>query len=486
MINGTQGTVNYEFEKSTVNLAIVGGGKACKFFLELIRRESFPYLNVNLVGVCDTNPDAEGIHLANEMGIYTTDNFRDLFNIENLDGIIELTNNRKVLLELIRNRPERVGVLEHNIGRFIRRLYDIDQQLRSAKQEVALERMASDFLIQQTNDRIVVLEPDFTIVEANEAYLNAVAKTKMEVIGAHCYEITHGLNAPCSVSHPELGCPMVETLRTGEFSHVIHEHPDSGEGTTFCDMVTYPIKDHKGNIIRIIEIWRDITKELSSRWEERVRTLKDDYKKLIQEDRMISLGKLVASCVHEINNPIQGLLTFSHLMRNTLEEGDPDREDLEKFRKFLPLMCGELERCGDIISGLLSFSREPALGFKDVDLNEVLAAVIALTRHKMELQNIKLITEICPRPLLLQGDMNQLQQCFLNLVFNAIEAMPGGGEMHIMSAPQDDDNKIRIEIRDTGCGIREENMEHIFDPFFLQQKARGRAPAWVCRLYMVP
>ena len=78
---------------------------------------------------------------------------------------------------------------------------------------------------------------------------------------------------------------------------------------------------------------------------------------------MISLGKLVASCVHEINNPKQGLLTFSHLMQNTLEEGDPNKEDLDKFRKFLSLMCDELERCGNIISGLLSFSREPALGF---------------------------------------------------------------------------------------------------------------------------
>ena len=128
--------------------------------------------------------------------------------------------------------------------------------------------------------------------------------------------------------------------------------------------------------------------------------------------------------------------------------------------------CDELERCGNIISGLLSFSREPALGFKDVDLNEVLDAVIALTRHKMELQNIKLNTNMYPRPLVLQGDVNQLQQCFLNLIFNAIEAMSKGGELHLMSAIQDNDNKIKIEIRDTGCGIREENLEHIFDPFF--------------------
>jgi signal transduction histidine kinase len=451
-------------EKYPLNLAIVGGGKACQFFLELLGSESFDYFNI--VGVCDINPDAEGFRLAKEKGFHTTDNYKDLFKIEGLDVIIEITGSRDVLLELIRLKPKGVGVLEHNIGGILKRLSSLDQRLKFAEQQVAFEKRTSDFLIQQANERIVVLKPDFSIIDANEPYLEAVGKSKEEVIGAHCYEVTHGLTTPCSSFQSELGCPLVETLRTGESAQVIHEHPSPDDKRTYCDMVTYPLKDQNGEVIRVIEIWRDITAELSSRWESRIEAMKDDLKKIVQEDRMISLGKLVASSVHEINNPIQGLMNFSHLMLDILEERKPNAEDLEKFKKYLSLMSGELERCGNIISGLLSFSRQSESIYRDVDLNEILEQVIELTRHKMEIQDIRLDTRLSASPLIVDGDVNQLQQCFLNLIFNAIEAMAEGGELKIESESDKTRKSALIEFRDTGCGIADSNLGHIFDPFF--------------------
>ena len=453
-------------EKSSFNLAILGGGRTCKFFLELLKSESFNYLNINIVGVCDINPEAEGFRLAKEMGIYTTDNFLNLFEIKDLDGVIELTGSRELLLELIRLRPKGLGVLEHNISRLLRYLYITNEELKSAKREVSSEKEVSNFLIQQANERIVVLDPDFTISEANEPYLKAVGKSKGEVIGAHCYEITHGLSVPCSSLQPELGCPLVETLRSGNSAHVIHEHPSADDHPTYCDMVTYPVRNQTGEIVRVIEIWRDITEELSSRWEGRVKEMKANLRKLVQEDRMISLGKLVASSVHEINNPIQGLLTFSHLMHEILEEGEPSPDDLKKFRDHLSLMSSELERCGNIISGLLSFSRQTEIEYKDVDLNEVLEQVIKLTHHKIEIQDIQLDMKLFSTPLIINGHLNQLQQCFLNLIFNAIEAMPKGGELSVVSDLDRAHKNALVKIQDTGHGIPEENLENIFDPFF--------------------
>jgi signal transduction histidine kinase len=129
-------------------------------------------------------------------------------------------------------------------------------------------------------------------------------------------------------------------------------------------------------------------------------------------------------------------------------------------------MSRELERCGDIVTGLLSFSRQAERAFTDVDLNEILEQVIALTRHKMDIQEIEVTTKISPRPLILNGDVNQLQQCFLNLIFNSIEAMPEGGKLSVLSKVDKDGKNAMVEIRDTGCGIPEENLDHIFDPFF--------------------
>jgi len=125
-----------------------------------------------------------------------------------------------------------------------------------------------------------------------------------------------------------------------------------------------------------------------------------------------------------------------------------------------------LERCGNIVSGLLSFSRQPEMEHKNIDLNEVLEQVITVTRHKTELQDIGLNVRLHPAPLIVNGHINQLQQCFLNLVFNAIEAMPKGGKLSVLSNPDKAGKNALVEIQDTGYGISKENLNHIFDPFF--------------------
>ncbi len=450
----------------TINLAIVGGGRACKFFLDLLHSESFTYLKINIIGVCDINLEAEGLVLAKELGIYTTNNFQDLFKIKDLDSIIELTGKKDVLLEIIRLRPKGVGVLEHNIGRLMRRLFEVDQRLRFTEEQLVFEKNFSDFLVQQSNAAIVILNKNFEIVETNDPYLKAVNKSREDVMGANCYEISHGYSVPCSSSRPDMKCPLVETLRTGKSAHVIHEHPEPGGHFKFCNLVTYPLRDENGEIYRVIEVWRDLTEQLSYRWEKRVNELKSDLQKMIQEDRMISLGKLVASCAHEINNPIQGLLTFSVLMQDMLAEGEPSSEDLEQFKDHLALMSKELERCGNIVSGLLSFSRESPREYKGIDLNQVLLAAILLTRHKMKLRNVDLVIRLYPDLLMIMGNDRELQQCFLNLIFNAIEAMRGGGRLKLISKLARDEKNVCIEIHDTGYGIPEENLDHIFDPFF--------------------
>lgn len=469
MATGGQVFPNFK-EKIPLNLAIVGGGRACKFFLDLLRSEYFPFLEIHVAGVCDINPEAEGLILARQMGIPTTDNFQDLLHVPDLDGIIELTNNREVLLELIRQRPKGVGVVEHNIGRVLRSFFVLDQKLKSAEHEAVLEKMSSDFLIQQSNAAIVVLNIDYTIVEANEVYLRQVGRAKSEVIGAHCYEVFHGLSAPCASVRPDLSCPMVETLRTGKSAHVIHEMPGVGQESNYGNIVTYPLKDRAGKIIRIIEIWRDITEEISRRWEKRVEQLKANLNQLVAEDRMITLGKLVASCVHEINNPIQGLLTFSSLMQEIVAKKNPDQRELGEFREYLGLMATELERCGRIVSGLLSFSRESRLEYKDIDLNDVVRAVVSLTRHRMALQKIELTVDLEESALLVCGDPNRLQQCILNLVFNAMEAMPEGGRLALETQHKKSPKEVGLTIEDSGHGIPPEDLDHIFDPFFTTKK----------------
>ncbi len=457
---------NHENATFSLNIAIVGGGRTCRFFLELIHNDPFPFFDIKILGVCDKNAGAEGILLAEKMGIYTTDDLHDLLNIEHLDSVLELTGSRNVLLEIIRLKPKGVGVLEYNISRILRNLLDTNQRLKSTEKKLIAEKTFSNLLIQQSTAAIVIINTDFTIVDVNDAYLNTVKKTKDEVIGAHCYEISHGIKAPCSSAFPEVKCPMLETLRTGKNANVIHDHPGPDGHQMYCNLTTYPIKNDDGDVIQVIEFWQDITAEFSDRWNKRVKEFKSDIQKMIQEDRMISLGKLAASCAHEINNPIQGILTFCDYMLDILNAGRPGDDDLKKFKDHLSLMSTELERCGSIVSGMLFFARESGLEHKHIDLNEVLNAVLSLTQHKLELGNIKLATDLYPAPLMLEGDINQLQQCFLNLIFNANESMPDGGDLAVTSWMDKESENACVEIRDTGYGIPQKLRDNLFDPFF--------------------
>lgn len=450
----------------TLNLAIVGGGRTCNFFLDLIKQESFPFLQIKILGVCDINPHAQGLRKAQSEGIYTTTNYQDILKIEGLDAIIELTNSTEVLMEILRRRPKGLSVIEHNIGGLLKSYFKINQKLKTMEKQLALEKSVSSFLMQMTNERIVLINTDFIITEITEAFLSKLNKTKKQVIGQYCHKAIYGIDVKCPDYYTDIRCPMQDTLETRESAHAIHVSPFISSRETYLNIDTYPIHNSNGEVVEVIELWRNITDEMSLRLEKRINAIKSDLNQLVQEDRMISLGKLVASCVHEINNPMQGLLTFSYLMQDILKQDQLGASDLQEFRKYTALMTDELERCGKIITGLLSFARESPMENGVIVLNEVVSAVLTLTAHKMELWDIELNRNITPDPLLIHGDANQLQQCFLNLIFNAIEAIQSGGRIKIILQKDAQRGWARFEIHDTGYGIRAKDQTYIFDPFF--------------------
>jgi len=191
-----------------------------------------------------------------------------------------------------------------------------------------------------------------------------------------------------------------------------------------------------------------------------------DQAQILHQDKMMSLGRLAASVVHEINNPLSGILNYSRLMSKILKKGPLEKDKSEKFKQYLELVETETERCAQIVSNLLAFSRKspPAMG--PVQIQELLQKCISLSRHKLELQNIALTTSFQPNLPVIQGDANQLQQCIINLIFNAIDAMPEGGDLQIKSPHHADKTHVAIVISDTGAGIPENNLPHIFEPFF--------------------
>ncbi|NTU48801.1 MAG: response regulator [Syntrophobacteraceae bacterium] len=191
-----------------------------------------------------------------------------------------------------------------------------------------------------------------------------------------------------------------------------------------------------------------------------------DQARMLHQDKMISLGRLAASVVHEINNPLSGILNYARLMMKMLGRGPLTQESTGKFESYLSLMESELSRCSKIVSNLLSFSRKSKLEFSEVNLSDLLSRCITLSRHKLTLQNIQIQERISSEIPKVTGDFNQLQQCVINLIFNAIDAMPSGGVIGIDTSFNSRKGLVEIKVSDTGCGIAKEDLQYIFDPFF--------------------
>ncbi len=191
-----------------------------------------------------------------------------------------------------------------------------------------------------------------------------------------------------------------------------------------------------------------------------------DQTRLLHQDKMISLGRLAASVVHEINNPLAGILNYARLMIKILKRGVFEQEQSEKFQGYLSLVERETDRCAKIVSNLLAFSRKSKMASGEMAINDLLEKCIMLSQHKLTLQNIKIAKGFGADIPKLWGDLSQIQQCIINLIFNAIDAMPEGGTLTIVSSHDPKMNVVEVSVEDNGCGISKEDLPNIFDPFF--------------------
>ena len=182
-------------------------------------------------------------------------------------------------------------------------------------------------------------------------------------------------------------------------------------------------------------------------------------KKFMESERLALIGQLAANVAHELNNPLQGIVTYSHLLleRNSLD--DPTKQSLQKI-------VVQANRSRDIIRGLLDFSRQRKPDKTLCNINNLLQESLSFLENQALMHNIQVITQLDNDLPSIVIDPSQVQRVFINIIVNAAEAMNGNGKLSITTKSDPVRGCIEIIISDTGMGISEENLEKIFDPFF--------------------
>lgn len=200
-------------------------------------------------------------------------------------------------------------------------------------------------------------------------------------------------------------------------------------------------------------------KTLEKKVEERTKELTEMQAHLIQSEKLASLGKLAAGIAHEINNPLGGVLIYSHLLLEDTDENSPYYENLKKIVK-------ETSRCKKIVKGLLEFARPKEPEMSLVNINEIVERSLSIMECQALFQNIKIKKSYVSNLPKIVADSAQLQQVFVNIILNAAEAMDGNGILTISTSLNGDGTFIEIKFSDTGHGIKEEDQKRLFEPFF--------------------
>jgi two-component system NtrC family sensor kinase len=213
---------------------------------------------------------------------------------------------------------------------------------------------------------------------------------------------------------------------------------------------------------------RDELGNLAASFNEMTQRLAEVQQQLYQSEKLASLGRLAAGVAHEINNPLTGVMTFSSFLLKRAGDDEALRSDLE-------VILRETTRCREIVKGLLDFARPAPAKKTRISVNEVLGRTEAVVQNQLTIKNITLKSNLDPALPDVMADRGQLEQVFLNLLVNAIDAVEERGVITVStrSLRENGTPYVAVSVRDTGIGIAPEQLSKVFEPFYTTKGSKG-------------
>ncbi|MFQ6083129.1 MAG: ATP-binding protein [Candidatus Aminicenantia bacterium] len=293
----------------------------------------------------------------------------------------------------------------------------------------------SQNIIESLTVGVLVLDKEEKIISWNRVLEEIFRKKKEEVINQEMKKVFGKENYK-----------VIFPSKTQENFRLLSEISlllPSGEKKIF-DIVKTPLLDNNLKPYGTIIVFDDITEKIALQ------------QQLVTSEKLASLGLLSAGVAHEINTPLTGISSYVQMLQKSFPKEHPHLRLIQKIES-------QTERVAKIVKTLLDFSRQPDFSFYRVDLAQILKEILSLIEYKLKKMNIRVKLNFSKiRPIWANGE--RLQQVFINIILNALDAMPKGGDLKI-DLYQENSEAV-ITIKDSGAGIKKEHLPNIFDPFF--------------------
>jgi PAS domain S-box-containing protein len=332
--------------------------------------------------------------------------------------------------------------------------------LRCIFSDITGQRSAEAFnknILESVDEGFIVVTPDYCITLANKAFCTTVKLAAPDILGKHCFEVSHHTSRPCFEEGE--ACAVREVFRTGEAHTAVHMHFDSKGNPIYMEIKAYPLRDAFGRVISAIEVHNDISER--KRLEEQLR----------HSQKMEAIGTLAGGVAHDFNNILTAIIGYGSLLQMKIDPASPLRSSVDQI-------LASTERAANLTQRLLTFSRKENVVLKPVDLNSIVGRIDNLLGRLIG-EDIEIRLHLFPAGVSMQADAGQIEQVLMNLVTNARDAMPRGGVLSITTETITiDEGFVRahgygkvgpyvlLTVSDTGHGMDQDTQKRIFDPFF--------------------
>ncbi len=328
------------------------------------------------------------------------------------------------------------------------------QAYRSAQTSLSRIKALSDNIVENMPIGLIVLD-----TESRIASFNYTAETLLHIQGQDI------LGRQIDDTLPEQLIQLIRELRLNEKNIVRELEIELGEhGRIYLDLNLSILKDSSGTLLGYIILFRDMSE------------VKELKKEVERSTRLASIGRLAAGVAHEIRNPLSSIKGFATYFGERYKDVPEDKNTAQ-------IMVSEVERLNRVITQLLDFARPVDIKKEILDIRKVINHSTKMIERNANEHNISIKVDIAPGIPHIPFDADRMNQVFLNLFLNSIEAMENGGELTVKADYDTDMEMVRIIVSDTGKGIAPSDIGSIFDPYFTtKQSGTGLGLAIVHRI----